>query len=245
MADTKKHVRLINGRFPKPPFWMTSLALIGFCLSLLLFAAVLRSRGAYSHEPRVHLVQDMDNQVKFKTQHTSDVFADGRASRPKVLGTVAFGHLDADDHLYRGFSASWNAGAGKWDSKFFDGIPVKVDEALLQRGQIKFNTYCMPCHGYDGRGNGPVAFRSNELQQNGVAGMSWVTPSNLTDATIVARQDGHIFNTLTNGIRNMAGYGSAIPDPTDRWAIVSYVRALQLSATGVKAPATGPQASAK
>ncbi len=231
---TKKPVPMINGRFPKPPFWMTSLALIAVSLSLLVFLSILRSRGAMSHVPRIHLIQDMDNQVKSKTQHTSEVFADGRASRPKVLGTVAHGQLQADDHLYRGFSSTWNASTGKFETKFIDGIPVEVNPALLHRGQAKFNTYCMPCHGYDGHGNGPAAFRANELQQNNVPGMSWVAPSNLTDASVVARPDGHIYNTLVNGIRNMGGYGAHVQDPTDRWAIVAYVRSLQLSATGAK-----------
>ncbi len=234
MADKKKHVRQINGRFPKPPFWMTSLFLIFLCLSTLVFAAVLRSRTAFSKEPRIHLIQDMDNQIKSKTQHTSEVFADGRASRPKVLGTVARGRLEADDHLYRGFSSSFNTTSGKFEATFIDGIPVKLDEALLKRGQAKFNTNCMPCHGYDGHGNGPVAGRASELQNNGVAGMSWVPPTNLVDPTIVARPDGHIYNTIVNGIRNMGAYGSSIQDPTDRWAIVAYVRALQTSATGTK-----------
>ncbi len=242
MADKKKHVRQINGRFPKPPFWMTALGLIFLCLTLLVFAAVVRSRTSFSKEPRVHFVQDMDNQIKSKTQHASEVFADGRASRPKVLGTVARGHLDADDHLYRGFSASFNPTTGKFDAKFIDGIPVKVDVALLKRGQAKFNNYCMPCHGLDGRGVGPVSMRASELQSNGVAGMSWTLPTNLTDTPVIAREDGHIYNTIVNGIRNMGPYGSHIQDPADRWAIVAYVRALQTSATGAK-PA-GTQAAA-
>jgi mono/diheme cytochrome c family protein len=237
MAETNKKPRaMINGRFPKPPFWMTSLILIGLCFSLLIFMSILRSRGAFSHQPRIHIIQDMDNQVKVKTQHASEVFADGLTIRPKVLGTVAFGRLNADDHLYRGFSSTWNAADNKFDAKFFSGMPadVKLSPALLNRGQIKFNTYCMPCHGYDGLGNGPVSSRATELQQNGVAGMGWVAPTNLTDGTVVGRPDGHIYNTIVNGIRNMPGYGSQILDVNDRWAIVAYVRALQLSHTGAK-----------
>ncbi len=247
MADTNKKPRaMINGRFPKPPFWMTSLILIGLCFSLLVFASVLRSRGAFSQKPRIHIIQDMDNQVKVKTQHASEVFADGLAIRPKVLGTVAFGQLNADDHLYRGFSSTWNAADSKFTAKFFEGMPseVKLTPGLLHLGQTKFNTYCMPCHGYDGLGNGPVSARATELQQNGVAGMTWVTPTNLTDPTIMARPDGHIFNTITIGIRNMPGYGSQIQNVHDRWAIVAYVRALQLSHTGAK-PKPGTTASAQ
>jgi mono/diheme cytochrome c family protein len=227
---------MINGRFPAMPFWLTSLILIGMSLAVLVVLGLLRSRTAKSPLPRVHLIQDMDNQVKSKTQKASEVFADGRTSRPRVLGTVQRGWLMADDHLYRGFSTTVDAQTGAFKTTFLDGFPqqVKLDDALLKRGLFKFNTYCMTCHGYDGRGVGPTHYRANELQQNGVAGMSWVAPTNLTDATIVARPDGHIFNTITNGIRNMGAYGSSIPDPTDRWAIVAYVRALQASTQGAK-----------
>lgn len=235
MAD-KKPVRLINGKFPTPPFWMRALALIFLSLSLLVFFAILRSRGAMSREPRVHFIQDMDNQIKLKTQHASDIFADGEASRPKVLGTVARGHLDLDDHLHRGFKLTLGAD-GQFQKEFLTGFPVKLDDGLLSRGQAKFNTYCMPCHGHDGKGNGPVNFRADELARANTPGMAWVSPTNLTDATVVGRPDGHIFNTITNGIRNMGAYGPMIPDPQDRWAIVAYVRALQLSANGQPAQA--------
>ncbi|GIW77263.1 MAG: quinol:cytochrome C oxidoreductase [Phycisphaerae bacterium] len=235
MAENNKKPRaMINGRFPKPPFWLTSVILIGLCLSLLVFMSILRSRGAFSHLPRVHLIQDMDNQVKVKTQHASEVFADGLSIRPKIPGTVAWGQLKTDDHLYRGYSSTWNNSENKFQVRFLNGIPVEITPNLLARGQTKFNTYCMPCHGYDGLGNGPVSVRATQLQQNGVAGMSWVAPSNLTDATIMARPDGHIYNTIVNGIRNMPGYGTQVTDVNDRWAIVAYVRALQLSHTGSK-----------
>ncbi len=234
-----KSRRKINGRFPVVPFWMRSLGLIFICTTLLVFFMILRSRFSHSPNPRIHFVQDMDNQVKLKTQHTSDVFADGRASRPQILGTVAQSEasLAADDHYYRGYSSTWNAGANKFDIKYFDSMPkqLKVDEALLKRGQVKFNTYCMPCHGFDGRGVGPVAQVADQLQKDQVPGMSWTAPSNLTDADRVARVDGHIYNTIVNGIRNMGSYGAAIQDPADRWAIVAYVRALQLSASGAQA----------
>lgn len=238
---------MINGGFPKPPFWLTSVIICGLVASLLLVATLLRSRFSHSPNPRVHFIQDMDNQVKVKTQHASKVFDDGRAIRPKIAGTVGRQNYYPDPHLASGFTQTWDAGKKVWNVTFDTEFPqaIKVDAALLAHGQKKFNTYCMPCHGYDGMGNGPVNFRAAEIQSNGVAGMSWVQPSNLTDAARVARQDGHLYNTITNGIRNMAGYGAAIPDPHDRWAIVAYVRALQVSGAGhtaSAAPATQPVA---
>ena len=101
-------------------------------------------------------------------------------------------------------------------------------EKLLRRGQQRFNIYCYVCHGLDGSGQGPVNERAMELQADGVAGMSWTPAAVLTADLIRAEPDGKIFNTITNGIRSMPSYGAQIP-VSDRWAIVSYVRALQFS----------------
>jgi mono/diheme cytochrome c family protein len=235
---------MINGCFPKPPFWLTSVIVCGLIASMLLIATLLRSRFSHSSEPRVHFIQDMDNQVKVKTQHASEVFADGRATRPKIPGTVSRQTWHNDEHLWNGYTQQWDEAKKTWNVSFDNEFPalIKVDADLLKHGQKKFNTYCMPCHGYDGMRNGPVNNRAQEIQTNGAPGMSWVQPSNLTDATRVGRPDGHLFNTITNGIRNMGGYGPQIPDPHDRWAIVAYVRALQVAAAGHTAPATQPVA---
>jgi mono/diheme cytochrome c family protein len=93
----------------------------------------------------------------------------------------------------------------------------------VERGQQRFNIYCAVCHGTDGYGNGPVNNRAVQRQEQ-----KWVPAANLHSDVVRSRPDGHIFNTITNGIRNMAGYGSQIP-VQDRWAIVAYLRALQLS----------------
>ena len=80
MADptNKRPRRLINGCFPKPPFWLTSLLLLGACGSILLVARLSNARTSTSELPRVHIIQDMDNEVKVKVQHETEVFADGR-----------------------------------------------------------------------------------------------------------------------------------------------------------------------
>ena len=253
MADnSQKSTPMINGGFPKPPFWVSAFLLIGACVSVLLIATLLRSRFSHSDQPRVHYIQDMDNQVKVKTQHASQVFDDGREQRPRIAGTVSQQNYFPDEHLARGYTQTWDDGKKQWNVAFDADFPFTVTGDTLKQGQKKFNTYCMPCHGYDGQGNGPVNYRSMELQANGVVGMSWVQPSNLTDGVRRGRPSGHIFNTVTNGIRNMAGYGWAVPDPHDRWAIVAYVRALQVRALikrdfdeGVRPAATQPVAMAK
>ena len=192
--------------------------------SWLAFAMAIRARNDLAKkEPRIHLIQDMDNQVKVKYQARSTLFADGRAERPPVLGTIARGRLELDDHMNRGYSADAD---GK--SVFFDGFPddLKIDDDLLTRGQKMYNISCSLCHGKDGYGNGPIHIRANKLA--GVYGTSWVQPSNLHSDSVKGRVNGHIYNTINLGIRNMAGYGTQL-NVYDRWAIVAYVRALQLS----------------
>ncbi len=180
--------------------------------ALLPLACVWRARYTLSAEPRIHLIQDMDNQAKYKPQRANPLFADGRAMRPPVAGTVARGQLRDDDAFYLGrVGESWVA------------IPVPVTETLLKRGQERFGIYCAPCHGLSGYGDGIVAKRADRLQEG-----TWVPPASLHSEQVVARPDGHLFNTITNGIRTMPAYGPQIPE-ADRWAIVAYVRALQRS----------------
>src|SRR5439155_25052438 len=121
---------------------------------------------------------------------------------------------------------------------FLSGFPeqVKVNEALLRRGQQRFNIYCSVCHGLDGSGHGPVNERAMALA--GVSGTNWTPAADLMKDSVRGRPDGHIYNTINVGIRNMPGYGTQIV-PEDRWAIVAYVRALQLS-QGAPASALPP-----
>ena len=211
-------------RLGRPPFWMIAMFLVLVVVSWIPLVVAARRRVSLSESPPLHLVQDMDNQPKYKAQHHSVVFADGRADRPPVPGTVARGKLAADDHYDRGYATSL-AGDGKIQVSFFKGFPkqVKVDQALLDRGQQVFNVYCTPCHGMGGYGDGPVNQRAIDLRDP-----KWVQAASLHDANVKARPEGHLYNTINVGIRNMAGYGSQIQVP-DRWAVVAYVRALQLS----------------
>lgn len=215
-------------RMPRPAFWMISLALIFVVGSWLPLVLAARARSSVSQQPRIALVQDMGVQPKYREQQSSDVFADGRADRPEIVGTVAWGQLDADDHYYRGYSMAKDPKTGKMAPKFFDGFPkeVKVDAALLKRGQDRFNIYCSACHGLDGYGHGTVNERGLELQNQEHG--TWVQAADLTKDPVKSRPAGHIFNTINVGIRNMPAYGPQIP-VHDRWAIVAYVRALQLA----------------
>ena len=229
---------LADLRLRRPPFWMIAAFLIFVVVSWVPLVVAAKRRVQTTENAPIHIIQDMDNQPRYRGQQANPVFADGRTVRPSVTGTVARGELQLDDHLYRGYTrpqkapAAAKPGAGGQATTaavaadFFKGFPkeVTVNDQFLRRGQMQFNIYCAPCHGNDGTGAGPVHQRAVALQDP-----KWVPPTNLHDATVKGRPEGHIYNTVTNGIRNMAGYASQIVRAEDRWAVVAYVRALQLS----------------
>ena len=184
-------------------------------------ALVARARETTSSLPRIHPIpDDMDSQYKFKAQASNWFFTDGRAMREPPEGTVALGELHDDDPLYKAKTAD----ANQWVT----GFPVAVNDATMARGRDRFGIYCAPCHGISGRGDGMVDKRASSLMEG-----TWITPTSLHDARVRALPSGDIFNTITHGIRNMPAYGHSI-DPSDRWAIVMYVRALQLSQNAPK-----------
>ena len=102
-------------------------------------------------------------------------------------------------------------------------MPISVTMQLMERGRERFDVFCAPCHGLAGAGDGMVAKRAEELQEG-----TWTPPASFHSELVRGRTDGHLFNTITNGIRNMPAYAPQIP-VEDRWAIVAYVRALQRS----------------
>ena len=184
------------------------------------FALAAMVRAVPSSRTRIHIIQDMDNQPKFRAQHANPLFADGRAMRPVVAGTVAQGHLEADDHYNRGVVDNDCA------TTFPPQVQVNLD--LVYRGQDRFNIYCTPCHGYAGYGDGMINQRAMDLVNLGLNGTTWVQPKNMHEQLIREQPVGQTFNTITNGVRNMSGYAAQIPTE-DRWAIVAYVKALQRS----------------
>jgi len=182
-------------------------------LSLLPPLLVGMARVTRSTEPRVHLIPDMDSQPKFKAQARNPLFADGRAMRPVILGTVARDRLQEDHALY----------CGKTDGQWVKTFPIAVTSELMRRGQERFGIFCATCHGLVGSGDGPTAMRADQLQEG-----TWIPPLSFHTDTIRNRPVGQLFNTITHGIRNMPAYGPQIAEK-DRWAIVAYVRALQRS----------------
>jgi mono/diheme cytochrome c family protein len=198
---------------PRLPRWIVYTIAVAVVASWLPFALVARTRSVRSDDSKVYIFQDMANQPRYNPQAPGRIFADGRAMRPNVPGTVARGQLWDDDRYYRGQVK------GEW----VKDNPADVTEALVRRGQERFNIFCATCHGLAGAGDGPTHQRAVKLGEP-----KWVPPTSLVSQQVRERADGHIFNTITNGIRTMPAYGPQVP-AEDRWAIVSYVRALQLS----------------
>jgi mono/diheme cytochrome c family protein len=161
--------------------------------------------------------QDMHDQPRFKPLAESDFYTDLRSARPPVEGTVARGQLHEDTYFY----------TGKIGDNPGDYMPFPVSEELLARGQQRYNIYCAPCHSRLGDGNGVIPSR----------GFPRKPPSYQTERLRKAPL-GYFFDVITSGFGSMPDYASQIP-PRDRWAIVAYIRALQLSqgATAADVPA--------
>lgn len=258
IQQVKEYLRLPGS--PVPPRWLIFIGIIVMVASWLPLVLVGNARSSLTTKPRIHLVQDMDKQPKYRTQRSSPIFADGRTMRPRIEGTIAQGKLNEDDHYYRGFRLS-NAPHGPAESSrgggnandhadenasskqvFLDGYPdqVNVDEAFVMRGQERFNIYCAPCHGYDGRGNGTVQQAVDAVKSGAAMGWAWTQPANLLLDNIASQPNGQLYNTIANGKATMAAYGSQI-NVEDRWAIVAYVRVLQQSQAGAVAQQPAPE----
>lgn len=201
-----------SARMPKAIYWAIALLLIAALLPLLFMA---KARVTRSPRTRLNLISDMDFQASYRSQEASVLFADRRAARPQVVGTIARGDLRIDDHFFRGRVGE------EWVAEF--PRQVEITAATMRRGQERFGIYCAACHGLDGEGAGIVSIRAAERKES-----TWVPPLSLHAEAVREQRVGQVFNTITNGVRNMPPYGSLIP-VHDRWAIVLYVQALQRS----------------
>lgn len=169
--------------------------------------------------------QDMHDQPRFKPLAESDFYPDLRSARAPVEGTVARGQLHEDTYFY----------TGKIGNSPGDYMPFPVTEEVLARGRERFNIYCSPCHSRLGDGNGMIPQRG------------FRPPPSYHTERLRKAPLGYFFDVMTNGFGAMPEYASQIP-PRDRWAIVSYIRALQLSqnattadvAAGQKVPSEPP-----
>jgi len=157
--------------------------------------------------------QDMHDQPRFKPFARSDFYTDQRSARPPVEGTVARGELRDDTYLY----------TGKVGDDPGDYMPFPVSAELLARGQQRYDIYCAPCHSRVGDGNGVIPARGFPRK-----------PPSFHIERLRKAPLGYFFDTITNGFGSMPDYASQVA-PRDRWAIVAYVRVLQLSQSATRA----------
>ncbi len=150
---------------------------------------------------------DMHDQPKYEPLETSTFFPDGSSARPLPEHTVARGELDPDTVYTTGFGP---------DDKPVAKIPMTVTMATLERGRDDFDTFCSPCHDRVGTGEGMVVRRG------------YKQPPTYHQDRLRQVPDGYIFDVITHGFGQMPSYAAQVP-VAERWAIVAYVRALQLS----------------
>jgi mono/diheme cytochrome c family protein len=148
----------------------------------------------------------MGDQPRYEAYEASDFFPDGAAMRPLPAHTVARGHLQADEIFFTGMR----------NGKLVAEIPGQITTAMIERGRGRFNIHCAVCHGLTGAGDGIIVQRG------------FPTPPSFHTDRLRAAPAGHFFDVMTRGYGVMYPYASRVP-PEDRWAIVAYVRAIQLS----------------
>jgi mono/diheme cytochrome c family protein len=205
-----------------------------FFLAVLLVIVIAGPRGRRSPGRPVELYPDMVRQAKLKAQSPNDFFADRTSGRLPVEGTVPMGYAIPETPAYQAIphadqreqfagippmsftDAPDYYDTGRMGDQWGTGLPVAVTPALLDRGQQRFNINCAVCHGATGSGNGVTS-------KYGLSNIA-----NYHDEKYLKMADGEIFNTITNGHNTMLGYGANV-DVYDRWAIISYIRALQRS----------------
>lgn len=179
-------------------------------------------RGDLSRNRPIQIFPDMKRQLKLRPQTANGHFANGLSSQLPQPGTIAQERplLVGERQVYSFQEDPVNTGRETGTTNFVALNPFPITADRLLRGQQRFNIYCAPCHGQVGDGNGVP-------KKIGVMAVI----ANLHDKRIVELADGEVFNTLSNGKGQMQGYAPQIP-VEDRWAVIAYLRALQLSRLG-------------
>lgn len=211
MLLSKSHVQCPTSKVGKRPF---------YCLLLTAFCLLAASCGVRF---------DMQDQPRYKTYKKSEFYSDGLASRIAPGGTVARGFLKENKAFHTGKidnpdpnaqAASTTNDTGNTIVTSFpnaiDEFPIPVNKETIKRGEERYNIYCIVCHGPVGAGDGMIVRRG------------FSPPPTYHDDRLRNAPVGHFFDVISNGWGKMNGYSAAIP-AADRWAIIAYIRALQLS----------------
>ena len=197
-----------------------------FLLIFLTVVAVVGGiaglRGHQSRKPPIEIIPDMNRQFKLRPEQPDSFFANDRTSQLPPLGTVARSQPIQTDNgpVYAYEDSPVNTERITGTTNFVAVNPLPITPVMLRRGREQYEIYCTPCHGALGDGNG-ITKKLGDMP----------AVANLHDKRIVEMPDGEIFNTITQGKGLMGAYGPMI-SIKDRWAVVAYVRALQLSWLG-------------
>jgi mono/diheme cytochrome c family protein len=193
-----------------------------FAICVLATVGVLGFRGSHSRKPPLYIFPDMERQPKLRPETANGFFANGMSSRLPVEGTIARSQpIQVGTNLvYSWQDSPVTTGRLSGTTNFVEVNPLPVTDELLRRGEEVFNITCAACHSKVGDGKGVP---------NVIGAMAVI--ANLHDKRIVELTDGELFDTVSNGRRNMQGYAPTLPI-RDRWAAVAYLRALQLSRLG-------------
>ena len=196
------------------------LLILGVCVVVVMLIA--GKRGDTSRKPPIYIFPDMKRQLKLRPQTANGFFANGLSSQVPPPGTISQSKPMSvgGKEIYPFEDGPVNTGRIPGTTNFVELTPFPVTAQLLARGQQRFTIYCAPCHGATGEGKGIT----QKIGAMAVVG-------NLHDKRMVEMPDGEVFNTISNGKTLMGAYGPQIP-LEDRWAIIAYLRALQLSRLG-------------
>src|SRR5436190_10032339 len=194
--------------------------LIIFGLCVVATMGVLGKRGSHFRKPSLYIFPDMERQLKLRPQKENGFFTNGLSSQLPVAGTVARStplQTANGGAVYPFEDSPVNSGRISGTTNYVENNPLPITAELLERGRQRFTINCSPCHGAIGDGNGIT----KKIGAMAVVG-------NLHDKRMVEMPDGEIFYVISNGRSLMQSYGANI-EARDRWAIVAYVRALQLA----------------
>lgn len=196
------------------------LAIFVVCVAAVV--GIFGFRGTHFRHTSLYIFPDMEWQMKLRPQKPSAFFANGRTSQLPVPGTIPRGQPlhTANGPVYLYEDSPVNTGRITGTTNFVEDSPIATTAELLKRGQQRFTINCTPCHGALGDGNGIT----KKIGAMAVVG-------NLHDKRMVEMPDGELFYVISNGRNLMGSYGASI-SVEDRWAIIAYLRALQISQLG-------------
>ena len=195
-----------------------------FAMVVVAVVAVLGFRGTHFRKPPLYIIPDMEFQPKLRPQTANSFFSNGRSSQLPVPGSIARSTTLQSIHgpVLAFENVPVNTGLISGTTNYVEHNQLRVTAELLKRGQQRFNISCAPCHGALADGNGIT---------RKIGAMAVV--ANLHDKRIVEMTDGELFFIVSHGRNLMGAYGPTVAVP-DRWAIIAYLRALQLARLGVE-----------